>query len=62
MNMNMDDYNRANEIIGGELGNMTNILNDHVNYGQSTNDVVQLLENCSSIYDKRLISFFTRTL
>src|ERR1700691_1990452 len=32
--------NRANEILGGKLGEYTHLHpNDHVNYGQSTNDV-----------------------
>lgn len=43
MNMNMNEViaNRANEILGGELGKYDKCHpNDHVNYGQSTNDVV----------------------
>ena len=43
MNMNMNEViaNRANEILGGELGKYDRCHpNDHVNYGQSTNDVV----------------------
>src|ERR1700761_2791055 len=40
MNTNEVIANRANEILGGELGAYANIHpNDHVNYGQSTNDV-----------------------
>ena len=43
VNMNMNEViaNRANEILGGELGKYDRCHpNDHVNYGQSTNDVV----------------------
>ena len=43
MNMNMNEViaNRANEILGGELGKYDRCHpNDQVNYGQSTNDVV----------------------
>jgi len=43
MNMNINEViaNRANEIMGGELGKYEFVTpNDHVNYGQSTNDVI----------------------
>lgn len=43
MNMNVNEViaNRANEILGGELGVYDKCHpNDHVNFGQSTNDVV----------------------
>ena len=43
MNMNMNEViaNRAGELLGGELGKYDKIHpNDHVNYGQSTNDVI----------------------
>lgn len=43
MNMNMNEViaNRANELLGGELGVYDKVHpNDHVNFGQSTNDVV----------------------
>ncbi|MEG0398205.1 MAG: aspartate ammonia-lyase, partial [Cetobacterium sp.] len=43
MNMNMNEViaNRAGEILGGELGKYDKVdPNDHVNYGQSTNDVI----------------------
>lgn len=41
MNVNEVLANRALEIIGGEKGNYQRISpNDHVNYGQSTNDVI----------------------
>ncbi len=40
MNTNEVIANRANEILGGKLGEYAEIHpNDHVNYGQSTNDV-----------------------
>jgi aspartate ammonia-lyase len=40
MNTNEVIANRANEILGGKLGEYTYVHpNDHVNYGQSTNDV-----------------------
>lgn len=43
MNMNMNEViaNRANELLGGSLGTYDKVHpNDHVNFGQSTNDVV----------------------
>src|SRR5207248_7554572 len=39
MNTNEVIANRANEILGGKLGEYVVHPNDHVNYGQSTNDV-----------------------
>src|SRR5579872_7202429 len=40
MNSNEVIANRANEILGGKLGEYKDVHpNDHVNYGQSTNDV-----------------------
>ncbi len=40
MNSNEVIANRANEILGSDLGDYTHVHpNDHVNYGQSTNDV-----------------------
>ncbi|ACO32958.1 MULTISPECIES: aspartate ammonia-lyase [Acidobacterium] len=40
MNTNEVIANRANEILGGKLGEYAQVHpNDHVNYGQSTNDV-----------------------
>ncbi len=40
MNANEVIANRANEILGGKLGEYAHVHpNDHVNYGQSTNDV-----------------------
>lgn len=43
MNMNANEViaNRATEILGGKLGDYSFVHpNDHVNYGQSTNDVI----------------------
>lgn len=41
MNMNEVIANRAGELLGGELGKYDKVHpNDHVNYGQSTNDVI----------------------
>lgn len=43
MNMNINEIiaNRGGEILGGELGKYDKVHpNDHVNYGQSTNDVI----------------------
>lgn len=43
MNMNINEVvaNRSTEILGGELGDYSYVHpNDHVNYGQSTNDVI----------------------
>src|SRR5882757_2286666 len=39
MNTNEVIANRATELIGGQLGEYLVDANDHVNYGQSTNDV-----------------------
>src|SRR5882757_2225170 len=39
MNTNEVIANRATELLGGKLGEYTVHPNDHVNYGQSTNDV-----------------------
>ena len=39
MNSNEVIANRATELMGGKLGEYTAHPNDHVNYGQSTNDV-----------------------
>src|SRR5690606_37591503 len=39
MNINEVIANRANEILGAPLGSYTHVTaNDHVNFGQSTND------------------------
>lgn len=57
MNANEVLANRANEILGGKLGEYSFVHpNDHVNYGQSTNDVfptgmrVATLLNLETIY------------
>ncbi|PSP32455.1 aspartate ammonia-lyase, partial [Halobacteriales archaeon QH_10_67_22] len=40
MNANEVIANRATELAGGEIGSRTIHPNDHVNYGQSSNDVI----------------------
>jgi aspartate ammonia-lyase len=57
MNVNEVIANRANEILGGRLGEYSRVHpNDHVNYGQSTNDVfptamrLAALMNLESLY------------
>ena len=57
MNTNEVIANRANEILGGKLGEYSKVHpNDHVNYGQSTNDVfptgmrVATLLNLETLY------------
>ncbi|HVW76700.1 MAG TPA: aspartate ammonia-lyase [Alloacidobacterium sp.] len=57
MNTNEVIANRANEILGGKLGEYASVHpNDHVNYGQSTNDVfptgmrVATLLNLETLY------------
>src|SRR6185312_13673916 len=57
MNANEVIANRANEILGGRLGEYATVHpNDHVNYGQSTNDVfptsmrVATLLNLETLY------------
>jgi len=40
MNANEVISNRATEIVGGEIGSLEIHPNDHVNYGQSSNDVI----------------------
>ncbi len=57
MNTNEVIANRANEILGVQLGDYTHVHpNDHVNYGQSTNDVfptgmrVATLLNLETLY------------
>ena len=62
--------NRANEILGGALGEYAHVHpNDHVNYGQSTNDVfptamrVATLLNIETLYpvlDKLAATFATK--
>ncbi len=67
MNTNEVIANRANEILGGKLGEYTPVHpNDHVNYGQSTNDVfptamrlatLLALENFYPVLDKLAATF-----
>jgi len=61
MNMNINEVlaNRANEIMGGKLGKYEFVTpNDHVNYGQSTNDVVPtsgkltIIQLCESLINE----------
>ncbi|MBU3216302.1 aspartate ammonia-lyase [Clostridium estertheticum] len=52
MNMNANEViaNRAIEILGGEKGNYSIVHpNDHVNYGQSTNDVIPTAGKMTSL-------------
>lgn len=67
MNMNINEViaNRGGELLGGELGKYDKVHpNDHVNYGQSTNDVIptagklaiqmmakELLESLTGLYN-----------
>lgn len=67
MNMNINEViaNRGGEILGGKLGKYDKVHpNDHVNYGQSTNDVIptagklaiqimakELLESLTGLYN-----------
>jgi len=69
MNTNEVIANRANEILGGKLGEYAVVhANDHVNYGQSTNDVfptamrVATLLNLETLYPvlDSLAASFTR--
>jgi len=70
MNTNEVIANRANEILGGKLGEYAFVhANDHVNYGQSTNDVfptamrVATLLNLETLYpvlDSLTASFATK--
>jgi aspartate ammonia-lyase len=70
MNTNEVIANRANEILGGKLGEYAFVhANDHVNYGQSTNDVfptamrVATLLNLETLYpvlDALAASFATK--
>jgi aspartate ammonia-lyase len=67
MNTNEVLANRANEILGGKLGEYAEVHpNDHVNYGQSTNDVfptgmrigtLLVLETLYPVLDKLAASF-----
>jgi aspartate ammonia-lyase len=60
INMNMNEVvaNRATEILGGKLGDYSYVHpNDHVNFGQSTNDVIPSSGKIAAIrlLDKALI-------
>lgn len=60
INMNINEVvaNRATELLGGELGDYSYVHpNDHVNYGQSTNDVIPSAGKIATIrlLDKALI-------
>jgi aspartate ammonia-lyase len=67
MNINEVLANRANEILGGKLGEYAEVHpNDHVNYGQSTNDVyptgmrigtLLVLETLYPVLDKLAATF-----
>ncbi|WP_336344282.1 class II fumarate hydratase [Halalkalicoccus ordinarius] len=49
MNANEVIANRATEIVGGEIGSRTIHPNDHVNYGQSSNDVIPTAMHVASL-------------
>src|SRR5690349_5456983 len=51
MNSNEVIANRATEIIGGKLGEYKVHPNDHVNYGQSTNDVFPTAMRLSTLLE-----------
>lgn len=52
MNANEVIANRANEILGGRLGEYAEVhANDHVNYGQSTNDVFPTAMRLATLLD-----------
>src|ERR1700683_1547551 len=52
MNHNEVSANRANEILGGKLGEYAHVHpNDHVNYGQSTNDVFPTAMRLATLLD-----------
>lgn len=52
MNVNEVIANRANEILGGRLGEYSRVHpNDHVNYGQSTNDVFPTAMRLAALMD-----------
>ncbi|HEY1502434.1 MAG TPA: aspartate ammonia-lyase [Acidobacteriaceae bacterium] len=52
MNANEVSANRANEILGGKLGEYKDVHpNDHVNYGQSTNDVFPTAMRLATLLD-----------
>ncbi len=49
MNANEVIANRATEIVGGEIGTREIHPNDHVNYGQSSNDVIPTAMHVASL-------------
>ncbi|MFC7007431.1 class II fumarate hydratase [Halalkalicoccus salilacus] len=49
MNANEVIANRATEIVGGEIGSREVHPNDHVNYGQSSNDVIPTAMHVASL-------------
>jgi fumarate hydratase class II len=49
MNANEVIANRATEIVGGEIGSREIHPNDHVNYGQSSNDVIPTAMHVASL-------------
>ncbi|PSP99708.1 aspartate ammonia-lyase [Halobacteriales archaeon QS_4_70_19] len=49
MNANEVIANRATELIGGEIGSREVHPNDHVNYGQSSNDVIPTTMHVASL-------------
>jgi fumarate hydratase class II len=49
MNANEVIANRATELIGGEIGSREVHPNDHVNYGQSSNDVIPTAMHVASL-------------
>ena len=52
MNSNEVIANRANEVLGGSLGSYEHVHpNDHVNYGQSTNDVFPTAMRLSALLE-----------
>ena len=51
MNSNEVIANRATELMGGKLGEYTVHPNDHVNYGQSTNDVFPTAMRLSALLE-----------
>ncbi|HEX5235865.1 MAG TPA: aspartate ammonia-lyase [Silvibacterium sp.] len=52
MNSNEVIANRANEVLGGKLGEYAKVHpNDHVNYGQSTNDVFPTAMRLATLLD-----------
>ncbi|CAA6806454.1 MAG: Aspartate ammonia-lyase (EC [uncultured Campylobacterales bacterium] len=63
LNMNINEVlaNRGNEILGGKLGSYDRVHpNDHVNYAQSTNDVIPTAGKICALYmSKELLEVLT---